>query len=98
LDSPVNVEHGGPNGFSVLSTLRCCNAERANLGTSGCFHLIPAPAVADMATQVRCSNCGRVFAASELRHTVADRFQRAQVVVWVVAAVFAAWVPWSLLR
>jgi hypothetical protein len=47
---------------------------------------------------VRCSNCGRVFAASELRHTVADRFQRAQVAVWVVAAVFAAWVLWSLLR
>jgi ribosomal protein S26 len=60
--------------------------------------LITAPAVADMATQVRCSNCGRVFAASELCHTVADRFQRAQVAVWVVAAVFAAWVLWSLLR
>jgi hypothetical protein len=60
--------------------------------------LITAPAVADMATQVRCSSCGRVSAASDLRHTAADRFNRARLVGWVVAAVFAGWVLWSLLR
>ena len=60
--------------------------------------LIAAPAVPDMATQVRCNNCGRVSAASELRHTVADRFNRARVVGWAVAAALSVWVLWSFLR
>ena len=60
--------------------------------------LITAPAVPDMATQVRCNACGRVSAASELRHTVADRFNEPRIAAWVAAAAFAAWVLWSLLR
>jgi len=60
--------------------------------------LIAAPAVPDMATQVRCSSCGRVSAASDLRHDVADRFNPSRAVLWVLAAVFLAWVLWSLLR
>ena len=30
--------------------------------------LVPAPAVPDMATQVRCPHCGHLFAESEVRH------------------------------
>lgn len=60
--------------------------------------LVPAPAVPDMATQVRCSRCGRTSAASELRYTVADRFSRARVLGWAIVALFFAWVLWSLLR
>jgi hypothetical protein len=51
-----------------------------------------------MATQVRCSKWGRISAASELRHTVADRFNRVRVIGWVVVALLAAWVVWSVLR
>jgi hypothetical protein len=58
--------------------------------------LIAAPAVADMATQRRCDNCGRVSAASDLRHTVADRFNTTRLLLWVVAAAFLAWVLMQL--
>ncbi len=30
--------------------------------------LVPAPAVPDLATQVRCARCGHLFAAGEVRH------------------------------
>jgi hypothetical protein len=40
-----------------------------------------APAVPDMATQRRCSNCGRVSAARDLRYTVADRFNTTRLFV-----------------
>jgi hypothetical protein len=48
--------------------------------------LIAAPAVPDMATQVRCDSCGRVSAASDLRHLVADRFRPTRLLLWLVAA------------
>lgn len=60
--------------------------------------LIAASAVPDMATQVRCSKCGRISAANELRYTVAARFNRTRLVLWVLAAAFLAWVLWLLLR
>ena len=34
---------------------------------------IAAPAVPDMATQVRCPNCRTLFAASDVRHTRSSR-------------------------
>jgi hypothetical protein len=45
-----------------------------------------------MATQRRCDNCGRVSAASDLRYTVADRFNTTRLLLWVVAAGLLAWV------
>lgn len=48
--------------------------------------LVPAPAVPDMATQVRCNACGRVSAASDLRYSVADRFRPKRLVLWLVVA------------
>ena len=53
--------------------------------------LMPAPAVADMSTQVRCDACGRVSAASELRPTVADRFRIHWIVLVAAAVGFVVW-------
>ena len=46
--------------------------------------LVAAPAVPDMATQARCSSCGRVSAASDLRSSVAGEPG------WILQAVLAA--------
>jgi len=53
--------------------------------------LVPAPAVPDMATQVRCNACGRVSAASDLRHSVADRFRPKRLVLWLLVAGVLLW-------
>ena len=47
--------------------------------------LIAAPAVPDMATQVRCEKCGRVSAASDVRHTAADGSKGSRLLPWLVA-------------
>jgi hypothetical protein len=52
--------------------------------------LSQAPAVPDMATQVRCSSCGRTSAASDLRHTVSDRFRPTRPLLWLSAAALLA--------
>jgi ribosomal protein S26 len=62
-----------------MASLRCphCDAPMPDQRTwaeAALSTLVAAPAVSDMATQRRCDNCGRVSAASDLRHTVADRF------------------------
>jgi len=54
--------------------------------------LIAAPAVPDMATQVRCSKCGRLSAASDLRYAVADRFRPLRLLLGVAAGGVFAWV------
>lgn len=53
--------------------------------------LVAAPAVPDMATQVRCAACGRVSAASDLRHAVADRLGPRRLVLWLLAAAILLW-------
>ncbi|MBX3622228.1 MAG: hypothetical protein KF891_19855 [Rhizobacter sp.] len=53
--------------------------------------LIAAPAVPDMATQVRCDTCGRVSAASDLRHVAADRFKPSRLLPWLAAAALLIW-------
>ncbi len=59
--------------------------------------LFAAPAVPDMATQVRCDNCGRISAASDLRVVVADRFVPRRVWPWFLVAAVAlsalVWLP-----
>jgi len=51
-----------------------------------------APAVPDMATQVRCDRCGRVSAASDMRHTAAaEQFKPSRLLLWLVVAAFLAW-------
>jgi len=59
--------------------------------------LITAPAVPDMATQVRCGSCGRVSAASDMRLVVADRIVPRRRHRWLlVAAAVAAALAWLL--
>lgn len=53
--------------------------------------LIDAPAVPDMATQVRCAACGRVSAASDLRHSVVDRFHPKRLALWLLGAAVLLW-------
>jgi hypothetical protein len=58
--------------------------------------LVPSPAVADMATQVRCNTCGRLSAASDLRHSVADRFRPKRLVMCLFVAGLMLWAFTSL--
>lgn len=53
---------------------------------------IPAPAVPDMATQVRCPNCQLLFAAADVRHEAAARLGPLHLVL--VLAVLAALAWW----
>lgn len=53
--------------------------------------LIAAPAVPDMATQVRCPSCGKVSAAGTLRHATADRFRWPARALLVLVAVVLFW-------
>lgn len=53
--------------------------------------LVPAPAVPDMATQMRCNACGRVSAASDLRQAVADRFRPRRLLPWLLVAAVLLW-------
>jgi endogenous inhibitor of DNA gyrase (YacG/DUF329 family) len=53
--------------------------------------LMAAPAIPDMATEVRCPKCGRVSAASDLRAETADRFAKAHVGLWLVGVVVLIW-------
>jgi predicted RNA-binding Zn-ribbon protein involved in translation (DUF1610 family) len=59
--------------------------------------LVQAPAVPDMATQVRCTSCGRVSAASDLRHHVADRVSSTRVLYGLLSLAALA-LAWALLR
>lgn len=58
--------------------------------------LITAPAVPDMATQVRCNKYGRVSAASDLRYAAAEHFRPSRLLPWLVAA--GALLVWLLMR
>lgn len=60
--------------------------------------LIAAPAVPDMATQVRCNHCGRTSAASDLRIAVADRFMPKKALSWFLVVVAVSALGWLLLR
>lgn len=53
--------------------------------------LIPAPAVRDMATQVRCPKCGHAFADSEVRYREASRFKLPLALVILASLIALAW-------
>lgn len=54
---------------------------------------IAAPAVPDMATQVRCQVCQSVFAQSDVIHQSTGWSRRTSVLVWV--SIFAA-IAWAI--
>lgn len=79
-----------------MSGLQCphCGAsipDSRSWGEVALSTLMPAPAVPDMATQVRCDACGRIWAASDQRHLAADRFPVHGVVLAALAAAVAVW-------
>jgi hypothetical protein len=53
--------------------------------------LMPAPAVPDMATQVRCPNCGHVFGEGEVRHLAASSHRLRIALVALLALCAFAW-------
>jgi uncharacterized C2H2 Zn-finger protein len=53
--------------------------------------LIPAPAVPDMATQVRCPSCQHLFADGDVRYLAKPFSKGALVVALLVAAAFVYW-------
>lgn len=80
-----------------MASLKCprCGASmpsRRTWAQAAVSTLIASPAVPDMATQVRCDNCGHVSAASDLRYTAAGHLEPARVVQGVVAGAVVVWV------
>jgi hypothetical protein len=53
--------------------------------------LIPAPAVSDMATQVRCPRCNHLFADGEIRYLSASRFKVARILVGIAVVCVVLW-------
>jgi len=53
--------------------------------------LMPAPAIPDVSTQIRCMAWGRLSAASDLRHATADRFRVASLMLLVLGVAALLW-------
>ena len=60
--------------------------------------LIPAPAVPDMATQVRCPHCQHLFADGEIRHLSSSRSKVFRVLVAVAAVGVVVWAVYQLVK
>jgi hypothetical protein len=60
--------------------------------------LIAAPAVPDMATQVRCPKCGHVFAQCEVRYLRAGTRIGTTAIVWIVVTILFLWAIYQLIR
>jgi uncharacterized C2H2 Zn-finger protein len=60
--------------------------------------LIPAPAVRDMATQVRCPHCHHLFADGEIRQLSSSRFKVSRVLVVVAVISVVVWVIYQLFK
>ena len=56
--------------------------------------LIPAPAVPDMATQVRCPHCDHLFADGEIRHLAAPRLKLSRVFLILVCLGLVIWMAY----
>ena len=54
--------------------------------------LIPAPAVPDMATQVRCPRCHYLFADGEIRYLATSRFKVARIFLAIALVGVLLWV------
>lgn len=58
--------------------------------------LMPAPAVPDMATQVRCPKCGHVFADNEIRYQRSTGATSAQAIIWLAVIGIFVWAVYQL--
>lgn len=87
-----------------MATLRCPHCGRPveserTWAQAAVATLVAAPAVPDMATQVRCTACGRLSAASDLRTDVADRFTKPHLALRIVGVALLLGVAvWLFLR
>jgi ribosomal protein S27E len=59
--------------------------------------LIPAPAVPDMATQVRCPHCQHLFAEGEVRYLSSSDSRFSRVLAIIVVAVVLGYAVYQLL-
>lgn len=78
---------------TVMATLKCphCGSPIPSERTwaqAAVSSLMPAPAIPDMVTQVRCAKCGRVSAARDMRTDTADKLAKAHLGLWIAAVVF----------
>jgi uncharacterized C2H2 Zn-finger protein len=79
-----------------MATLQCPKCDctfKADYGfaKTAVSMLIPAPAVPDMATQVRCPSCRHLFADGEIRYLAKPFSKRALVVSLLIAALVVYW-------
>jgi endogenous inhibitor of DNA gyrase (YacG/DUF329 family) len=86
-----------------MATLKCphCDAEidaERTWAQAALSTLMAAPAVPDMATQVRCTNCGRVSTASEMRRDTADTHTKTSLVVWLACVAVFIWAVAQLIQ
>lgn len=87
----------------VMATLKCphCGGSIESGRTwaqAAVSTLMAAPAIPDMATEVRCSKCGRVSAASNLRTETADQLAKPHLGLWIVGVVVLVWAVVELLH
>ena len=57
--------------------------------------MIPAPAVPDMATQVRCPGCHAVFAQSDVIYTGAPAASHSGTLAWLAFFAVVAWASYQ---
>ena len=79
-----------------MATLTCphCGSPIASERTwaqAAVSTLMAAPAIPDMATEVRCAKCGRISAASDMRTDTADNLTKPHLVLWIVGVVVVVW-------
>ena len=60
--------------------------------------LIPAPAVPDMATQVRCPHCQHLFADGEVRHLSSSDSKFPRVFAIIAVVVVLGWAAYQLFQ
>ena len=58
--------------------------------------LIDAPAVPDMATQVRCPQCQHLFAESEIRYQRSSGLTGLAAALWLLGAAFVIWAVYQM--
>ena len=69
----------------------------AGWANSAVSTLIIAPAVQDMATQVRCPHCQHRFAESEIRHLWSSRTSGSAAAFWLIVAALLVWAVYRLI-
>ena len=79
-----------------MATLKCphCGnpiASERTWAQAAVSTLMAAPAIPDMATEVRCAKCGRISAASDMRTDTADNLTKPHLVLWIVGVVVVVW-------